>query len=199
MVSTRTVRTTRGSVIFKTVIVVMSVCVAALGESVAIAPEANAVTSPKSLEITLDMNECGVMYVGTVGSCIISLQTWMDWSVGEDNYRGHDMIQVNGVYDQDTLRMVEKFQAEYAPGVTPDGYFGSLSRKALREWYLSHSRAKKDHVPCNPGNGWGCDVGAAVPGLNLGAGGGVVKTVVCTAVGALTADAGGVFCDLTLE
>lgn len=183
----------------KRVVVVLAALFVGSGEMLIVAPVANAITSPGRYQITLEMNECGMMYLGTVGSCIISLQTWMNWAVGQAGARGTDMIEINGVYDQETLRFVEKFQAQYAPDVTPDGHFGDGSRGALRDWFESHSRANSRHIPCNTANGWGCDSGSAEPGLDPNEAGGILKTVVCAAVGALTADAGDVACDITLE
>jgi hypothetical protein len=166
----------------------------AIGLALSTAPAANAIPSPGQFEITLDMKECGLMYLGTVGSCIISLQTWMNWAVGHKD----DTIAINGVYDQDTLRFVERFQAEYVPDVSPTGQFGDRSRAALRSWFEKGARTTSSHVPCNPGLGWGCDQGAAEPGLHPSVVAEGVETFVCTAVGVATLS-GGVICAVTLS
>ena len=58
------------------------------GTGIALAPAAHADTvvpaTGQPYKITLQMSECGVMYLGTTGTCIVSLQTWMNWAVGTD-------------------------------------------------------------------------------------------------------------------
>src|SRR5690348_15030588 len=56
--------------------------------------------------ITLEMSECGVMYLGTQGTCITSLQTWMNWSIGTH-------LAIDGYYGADTLAAVERFQRSH--------------------------------------------------------------------------------------
>jgi hypothetical protein len=152
------------------------------------------------LKITLDMGECDLMYVGTVGSCIISLQTWMNWAVGTKQTR----IPVNGVYTEQTRVLVATFQRKYVPGIVPNGKFGDRSRAALRAWFVrGASRSGSSGVPCNTALGWGCASGAAVSGLNLGGGAKAGKSVFCGGVGALLKNpvgvGVGVFCDLVLD
>lgn len=162
--------------------------------TLAAAPQADPIPSPGHFQITLDMNECGLMYLGTVGSCIISLQTWMNWAVGG---RG-DTIAINGVYEQDTLRFVQRFQAKYVPDVSPTGQFGDRSRAALRTWFEEGARMTKAGAPCNPGLGWGCDKGAVEPGLHLGVGAKIGKTFLCQGIGTASLF-GSVVCDITLD
>ena len=71
------------------------------------------ITSPATTYITLDMSECCLMYLGTVGSCIISLQTWMDWAVGTKA----TMIPIDGVYGPQAQALVDTFQRRYVPSV----------------------------------------------------------------------------------
>jgi len=160
---------------------------------------ATTVTSPARTHITLEMNECGLMYLGTVGSCIISLQTWMNWAVGTRTTLG----PIDGVYGQQTLVLVEAFQRKYVPGVTPDGRFGDRSRAALKDWFIrGATRAHSTGLPCNTALGWGCDIGAAVPGLGLGVAGNAGKTFICAGAGELPGLYGtfsGVFCDVLLS
>jgi hypothetical protein len=157
------------------------------------------ITSPATTYITLDMSECGLMYLGTVGSCIISLQTWMDWAVGTQA----TYIQPDGVYGPQTQALVETFQREYVPSVIPNGMFGDHSRAALKEWFIAEATRKYGSgVPCNPDLGWGCDPGAAIPGLGGGTAGMGATTFVCAAAGELPGVYGkfaGVFCGVTLS
>jgi peptidoglycan hydrolase-like protein with peptidoglycan-binding domain len=157
------------------------------------------ITSPATTYITLDMSECGLMYLGTVGSCIISLQTWMDWAVGTKA----TYIQPDGVYGPQTQALVETFQREYVPSVIPNGMFGDHSRAALKEWFIAGATRKYGSgVPCNPALGWGCDPGAVIPGLGLGTAGTAAATFVCAGAGELPGVYGtfaGVFCGVTLS
>ena len=165
----------------------------------AAAPADAAILSPAATTITLDMKECGLMYLGTVGSCIISLQTWMNWAVGTKA----TMIPMDGVYGPRTQALVETFQRRYVPSVTPNGMFGDHSRAALKEWFIAGATRKYGSgLPCNPALGWGCDVGAAVPGLNPNTEGMVATSFICEAAGKLPGLYGtfaGVFCSVTLS
>jgi hypothetical protein len=148
------------------------------------------VTLHQHVHVTLEMSECGVMYVGTRGTCIQSLQTWM-------NYIDDSHLDVDGVYGQATLAAVEQWQRtnivrQYHK--TADGHFGAYSRLALREWYLRASDNGK-HDPCQPRTGYGCDPGAAEPGVH----GGVKQILACTVVGTLTIEAGAVACEVYLD
>jgi hypothetical protein len=176
----------------------------ACGLSVVIAPTASAA---ETRHITLEMSECGVMYLGTSGTCIVSLQTWMQIAVDPD-------LPLTGEYDARTLVAVQEFQRLEVPEVLPDGRFGSKSREALRRWYVDHTRTKDGHI-CSPRTGFGCDAGAVEEGLHLGTAGEVVKSITCGAVGVgagaaagavsggtLAGPAGfgaGVFCDLVID
>ncbi|MBU2664799.1 hypothetical protein KOI35_14955 [Actinoplanes bogorensis] len=161
------------------------------------------IQSPYNTRITLDMSECDLMYLGTAGSCIISLQTWMNWAVGTKQTR----IPVDGLYTERTRALVVTFQQRYVPSVIPNGKFGTRSRAALRQWFETKSaRSLATHgtgLPCNTALGWGCDIGAAVPGLNPSTEGKVGKSVFCGGLGALAPGpygiATGVFCDLVLD
>ncbi|MGK5684880.1 peptidoglycan-binding domain-containing protein [Actinoplanes sp. URMC 104] len=161
------------------------------------APAQADIESPGKFSITLDMSECDLMYVGTAGSCIISLQTWMNWAVGDKQ----NSIPIDGLYTEQTRTLVQKFQRKYVPEVNPNGMFGSKSRAALHEWY--ETKSTDDGPPCNPSLGWGCDIGAAVPGLNPSEEAKVGKSVFCGVIGSFAKGpygiATGVFCDLTLE
>jgi peptidoglycan hydrolase-like protein with peptidoglycan-binding domain len=167
------------------------------------APVANA----EDRHITLDMSECGLMYLGTSGTCIVSLQTWMEMAVDRK-------LPVTGEYDSATLVAVQEFQRSYVPEVVPDGRFGDRSRQGLRKWYAERTQTHDGHL-CSPRTGFGCDAGAVQPGLNFNGAGKVIKSIACGAVGVgagaaagslsagtLAAPAGmgaGVFCDLVVD
>ncbi|WP_436531989.1 peptidoglycan-binding domain-containing protein [Actinoplanes sp. HUAS TT8] len=162
------------------------------------------VVSPAKTHITVEMAECDVMDVGTVGSCVISLQTWMNWAVGTKK----TVIPIDGVYTEQTRELVQVFQRRYVSSVTPNGRFGVRSRAALARWFERGARRPHGQgKPCNPALGWGCDDGAVVSGLNISGFGKAVKSISCGAlgvgVGAVAgAPAGfgsGVWCDLTFE
>lgn len=158
------------------------------------------IESPYDTRITLDMSECDLMYVGTAGSCIISLQTWMNWAVGNKQNR----IPIDGLYTEQTRALVQVFQQRYVPGIIPNGAFGDRSRAALRDWFIEKSSSPKGTgLPCNTSLGWGCHSGAAVPGLNLSGEAKVGKSVFCGGLGSLAAGpygvATGVFCDIILD
>lgn len=163
------------------------------GPATAAALADTVIPSPARFEISLDMPECGVMYLGTVGSCIISLQTWMNWAVGTKTQH----IDIDGVYGPQTQALVETFQRRYVPSVIPNGMFGYHSRAALKEWFIDGATRKYGSgLPCNTSLGWGCDKGEAVPGLNPDTAGMVGLTFVCQAAGELGRFAG-VFCDVS--
>ncbi|MCM4082382.1 peptidoglycan-binding domain-containing protein [Paractinoplanes hotanensis] len=124
--------------------------------------------------ITIDMLECDVMAVGVQGTCIISLQTWL-------NIFDDTSIPVTGYFDQATKDAVIKFQSRH--GLQPDGRFGDRSRLALYRDYV-HMKENSVATPrpgapidakCNPATGVNCDKGAAIPGIN----GGIVQSVFC--------------------
>lgn len=131
--------------------------------------------------ITIDMLECDVMAVGVQGTCIISLQTWL-------NIFDDANLAVTGHFDAPTKDAVIKFQHRH--GLTEDGRFGNVSRLALYRDYL-HMKENSVATPrpgdpidakCNPGTGVNCDKGAAIPGMN----GGIVQSIFCnTASGGL--------------
>ncbi|WP_119580108.1 peptidoglycan-binding domain-containing protein [Streptomyces europaeiscabiei] len=142
------------------------------------------------------MSECGVMYLGTVGTCITSLQTWMNWAVGTKA----TAIEIDGVYGKQTQALVQTFQRRYVSAVTPNGMFGAKSRAALKRWFeAGKTREHGSGLPCNTALGWGCDKGAVKEGVNAGLAG----TIICAAVGAPfgphASAAAGVFCDITLD
>lgn len=162
------------------------------------AAAADSIQSPAATNITLDMSECGVMWLGTTGTCIISLQTWMNWAVGTKS----TAITPNGVYGPQTQALVETFQREYVPNVTPNGMFGVYSRAALARWFYNGSHQKYGSgVPCNPALGWGCDIGAAIPGFGFGIGGLIGSTIACSALGFIpvVGEATGVACSVYLN
>ena len=161
--------------------------------AVAAAPDARAdtpVTLNQRVQVTLEMSECGVMYVGTTGTCIVSLQYWL-------NYIQDAHLAVDGIYGQATLVAVERWQRTYLVRQyhkLADGHFGAYSRLPLHQWYWNASDGGK-HIPCQPRTGQGCDPGAAEPGIH----GGIPQIVGCAVVGELTAVAGGVACEVLLD
>jgi hypothetical protein len=176
-------------------IVLSTVSSASAAENAAAKPAVNGIPSPATAEITLDMSECGVMWLGTTGSCIISLQTWMDWAVGTKSTK----IPVDGVYGSQTQALVETFQREYVPQVLPNGMFGAHSRAALARWFYNGSHQKYGSgLPCNPALGWGCDVGGVTPGFGFGIGGLIGSTILCGALGYIpvVGEATGVGCSV---
>jgi peptidoglycan hydrolase-like protein with peptidoglycan-binding domain len=145
------------------------------------------VPATTTYRITLDMSECGVMYLGTQGTCITSLQTWMNWSIGSH-------LPIDGYYGADTLNAVEEFQRTYK--ITPNGRFGTHSREALARWFVLAGGAD-GKAPCDISTGDNCDAGAAEPGLD----GGVAQTVLCAVVSKVpvVGEGAGVFCDVVLD
>ncbi|WP_433518841.1 peptidoglycan-binding domain-containing protein [Nonomuraea sp. CA-143628] len=136
------------------------------------------ITAKATYTITLDMSECGTMYLGTVGTCIVSLQTWMNWATGSK-------IRISGVYDEELRQAVMTFQRKQTGykfrNIAHDGHVAEVTREALRNWYdraTSHGR----HAPCGPGIKAGCDYGQAIPGLGLGDKGKIAKSVFCAVV-----------------
>lgn len=173
----------------------------AVAGMLATAAPTQATTSPRP-HITLDMGECGTMYLGTTGSCIISLQTWMNWAVADKS--NVPTTAIDGVYGRDTLRIVQEFQRRYVPEIQPNGAFGPLSRAGLKRWFENgvtkpHSST---HLPCNVAYGWGCESGAAVAGLNPGGVGVVGKSAFCAGVGEVLPGKWGLFgavvCDVVM-
>lgn len=148
------------------------------GTGIALAPAAHANTvvpaTGQPYKITLQMSECGVMYLGTTGTCIVSLQTWMNWAVGTN-------LTINGVYGPATLAAVQQFQldnqsVESDLGIPTDGRFENKSRWALVQWYIRASNDGKQ-PPCQENTGMYCDPGAVEPGLQAG----IVGTAICGA------------------
>ena len=76
--------------------------------------------------ITLDVSECGVMAVGVTGTCIVSLQTWLN--IFDDAEPQSRWCLRTG--DQ---HAVINFQLKH--GLTLDGRFGEHARNALRGEY----------------------------------------------------------------
>jgi peptidoglycan hydrolase-like protein with peptidoglycan-binding domain len=155
-------------------------CASLGGTGIALAPAAHADTvvpvPGQPYVITLQMSECGVMYLGTTGTCIVSLQTWMNWALGTN-------LTIDGVYGPATLAAVEEFQRSYQNaypylGIPTDGHFEDTSRWALVQWYLDASNDGQQ-PPCQMNTGMYCDPGAVEPGLEAG----IVGTAVCTATG----------------
>lgn len=162
--------------------VAIAACFGATG--VALAPQAHADTVVPAVgqpyTITLSMSECGVMYLGTTGTCIVSLQTWMNWSIGSH-------LTIDGIYGQATLQAVEQFQRERVKNVLPDGHFGDYSRAALRSWYADASE-NGTKAPCEQDSGMNCDPGSVDPGLGTGIIGAAACALGGAAVGAATAE-----------
>ena len=137
--------------------------------------------------ITLEMSECGVMALGTTGTCITSLQSWLNMVLDEQ-------IWVDGQFGPQTRRAVQQFQLKMH--LEPDGRFGDESRAALRDWYegVGNSSVPTPDFSCDPATGDYCDKGEVQPGLH----GGVVEAVMCEGVGKLISG-GGLFCSVFFE
>jgi peptidoglycan hydrolase-like protein with peptidoglycan-binding domain len=146
-----------------------TIVAASLAGMVALAPAASA---DNSYRITLDMSECGVMAVGVTGTCIVSLQTWL-------NIFEHAGLAVDGDFGPATEAAVKDFQRRQ--GLVPDGLFGDASRNALRgvyQYMIDNSVATPKpgaSLTCNTATGVNCDVGGAVPGAN----GGIIQSLTC--------------------
>lgn len=139
--------------------------------------------------ITLDMSECGVMAVGVTGTCIVSLQTWL-------NIFDDANLKVDGVFGQATKHAVINFQLKH--GLTPDGRFGEHARNALRGEYKymidnSVATPRLESTKCNTATGVNCPS----PGIERGADGGVVQILFCAAVTRNVPAA--VFCEIVLS
>ncbi|MEV4350996.1 peptidoglycan-binding domain-containing protein [Actinoplanes sp. NPDC049596] len=132
------------------------------------------VDAASSYRITLEMSECDVMYVGVQGTCITSLQTWLNWSIAAG-------LTVDGYYGDETLAAVEQFQRTY--DLEPDGRFGSAEREALAGWFV-RAGGGDGQAPCDISTGNNCDKGEAVPGFN----GGDAQSVFCEFAGGLACD-----------
>lgn len=168
--------------------------VAILAAMAVVAPAARA---DDSYGISLEMSECGVMAVGVTGTCIISLQTWL-------NIYDKAGLAVDGNFGPATEATVKNFQRRH--GLVPDGRFGDASRNALRGEYqdmLANSVPSPKPAPiCNTATGEGCDWGGVVPGFN----GGDAQDIFCGGVGVLAGlarpDVGagaGIFCSIVLN
>lgn len=156
-----------------------------------------AARADNSYRITLDMSECGVMAVGVTGTCIISLQTWL-------NIFEEAGLAVDGDFGPATEAAVKNFQGRH--GLAPDGRFGDASRNALRgvyQYMMDNSVATPKpgaSLSCTPSTGVNCDVGGAVPGAN----GGIIQTLTCAGVGLAVGPGpygvgAGIFCDVVLQ
>lgn len=155
----------------------------------AMAQSADAAEPGRSYPITLEMRECGVMAVGVTGTCIISLQTWL-------NIFDDAGLVVDGNFGPATEAAVRNFQSRH--GLVPDGRFGDASRNALRgvfQYMMDNS------VPTpKPGmslrcQGYRCDSGAAVAGGN----GGLIQSLICIGIGKAGGLGAGVFCEVWLQ
>lgn len=163
-----------------------------------VAAAAPAASSDSEYKITLEMSECDLMAVGVTGTCIRSLQTWMNIADGAN-------LVVDGVFGSGTKKAVIHFQRRF--GLTPDGVFGDNSRNALKGWYYDMIQ---NSVPTpRPGGSAAVplDTGKAEEGLNSGMGYTVVTAIACGGVsvlaGFLTTPAGGfgagLACDILLD
>lgn len=161
---------------------------------VVIAPAARA---DDSYGISLEMNECGVMAVGVTGTCIISLQTWL-------NIFDSAGLVVDGNFGPATEAAVKNFQGKH--GLVRDGRFGNYSRNALRGEYqdmVANSVPSPRPGPkCNTTTGEGCGWDGVVPGFN----GGDAQTIFCGGAGILVGIANapvgagtGIFCSIVLS
>lgn len=167
--------------------------VAILAGMAVVAP---AVRADDSYGISLEMSECGVMAVGVTGTCIISLQTWL-------NIFDRAGLAVDGNFGPATEAAVKNFQRRH--GLDPDGQFGEHSRNALRGEYqdmVAHSVPSPKPAPCNTATGEGCGWDGVVPGFN----GGDAQNIFCGGVGILAGLANapvgagtGIFCSIVLS
>lgn len=146
-----------------------------LATSVLAAAPADA--APQSYHITLEMSECGLMAQGVSGTCISSLQTWL-------NIFDQTGLQVDGEFGPATEAAVIAFQARH--GLVPDGRFGDHSRNALRGVYtdMMNNSVPTPHpaarIRCSAERTGGkCDLGEVQPGL----GGGIITSLVCAGFG----------------
>jgi hypothetical protein len=140
--------------------------------------------------------ECGVMAVGVTGTCIISLQSWL-------NIFDDAGLVVDGDFGPATEAAVRNFQGRH--GLVPDGRFGDASRNALRgvfQYMMDNSVATPKpgaSLACTPSTGVNCDVGGAVPGAN----GGLIQTLICNGVGEVGRGPYGlgaeIFCEVLLS
>ena len=155
---------------------------ALLAGMLAVAPAANA---EEPHRITLAMSECGVMAVGVTGTCIISLQSWL-------NIFDNAGLVVDGKFGRATEAAVKNFQRKH--GLVPDGRFGVHSRNALRgeyQYMIENSVPSPKPAPiCDLRTGEGCASGEAVPGFN----GGDVQSIFCELTGPFD-----LFCDVLLN
>ena len=100
--------------------------------------------------VDIDMRECGVMHLGTTGTCVVKLQLWMNVATN------HSDLAVDGVYGPATVAAVREFQT--LEGIAVDGAFGEDSRQALRNWWYGD-------LVSTPRLGSEPDPGAARPGF----------------------------------
>ncbi|MFE7836765.1 peptidoglycan-binding protein [Streptomyces sp. NPDC057474] len=170
----------------------------ALVGGVGVAVAAPSSSSETEYKVTLEMSECDLMAVGVTGSCIRSLQTWLNISDGAN-------LVVDGVFGPETKSAVIHFQKRF--GLVPDGIFGDNSRNALKGWYYDMTQ---NSVPTpRPGAPAAVplDSGRVEEGLNSGMGYTVVTAIACGGVGLvagfLTTPAGGfgasLACDILLD
>jgi peptidoglycan hydrolase-like protein with peptidoglycan-binding domain len=135
-------------------------------------------TAPAQAEdnyrITLGMNECGVMAVGVTGTCIVSLQTWL-------NIFDDANLVVDGKFGPQTKRAVQHFQSEH--GLKADGRVGPNTRNALRgefQYMMENSvgtpRLEKNGSTSGP-------MKLEVDGAEPGAHGGVIGGLTCMVIG----------------
>jgi peptidoglycan hydrolase-like protein with peptidoglycan-binding domain len=157
---------------------------AVVASMLAIAPAADA-DADEPQRITLAMSECGVMAVGVTGTCIISLQSWL-------NIFDNAGLVVDGKFGPATEAAVRNFQLKH--GLDADGRFGDHSRNALRgeyQYMMEHSVPSPKPAPlCDLTTGEGCASGEAVPGFN----GGDVQSIFCELTGPFD-----LFCDVILN
>ena len=159
------------------------IALAAILASMLVAAPAASAEEPH--RITLAMSECGVMAVGVTGTCIISLQSWL-------NIFDNAGLVVDGKFGRATEAAVKNFQNNH--GLDPDGQFGVHSRNALRgeyQYMMDNSVPSPKPAPiCDLTTGEGCDAGEAVPGFN----GGDVQSIFCELTGPFD-----LFCDVILN
>lgn len=122
--------------------------------------------------VSLDLRRCGSVGTGDAGSCVVSLQTWLNIEGGYD-------LDVDGVFGSATRRAVTDFQARH--DLPTAGMFGPRSRAALGAWWrdtMSEAEAVGDAESVE-----GVDFDDAGTDLHRGMGDDELWSVACAGAG----------------